>query len=163
MTCIPMRPHSTSLEAMVRSVTSLMEPFAKDARITLKVVMDPGLPKTIMVDEDKIAWTLGMLIGNALRHAAQGSFFHPGGQIVTRATPGPKENQVTIEVSDDGPGIPADKLPLLFQPAPYQRRVGYALILGREIAQAHGGDLEVTSSQDPVGHGTHVRLVLPTA
>ena len=67
----------------------------------------------------------------------------------------------TIDVTDDGPGIPSDKVALLFQPAPYQRRVGYALILAREIALAHGGDMEVESTQDPHTHGTTVRLVLP--
>jgi signal transduction histidine kinase len=161
MGSIPIHPHQTSPDVMIRSVTALMEPYAKDARITLTVVMEPGVPATVMVDEDKIAWTLGMLIGNALRHAGKGSFFHPGGEIVVRAAPGPQPGQMTIEVSDDGPGIPVDTLSQLFEPAPYQRRIGYALILGREIARAHGGDLDVTSSQDPLKHGTRVRLVLP--
>jgi signal transduction histidine kinase len=57
--------------------------------------------------------------------------------------------------------IPEEKLPLLFQPAPYQRRVGYALILAREIAAAHGGRMEVESSTDPLAHGTTIRMVLP--
>jgi signal transduction histidine kinase len=161
MPCIPLRRHPTSIDVMIRSIVGLMEPHARDMRVALKVDCEPGLPALVDIDEDKIAWTLGTLIGNALRHAGKGSFFHPGGEITVHAGPGPAPGQLTIDVTDDGPGIPADKLPLLFEPAPYQRRVGYALILGREIARAHGGDLDVTSSQDPVQHGTRARLVLP--
>ena len=91
-------------------------------------------------------WTL---VGNALRHVPRGSFFHPGGEIVLHAASKPETREVAIEVTDDGPGIPSDKVALLFQPAPYQRRIGYALILAREIALAHGGDMEVESTRGP--------------
>jgi two-component system sensor histidine kinase BaeS len=158
---IPLRRISTSLETMVRSIVSIMEPYASEAGIELKAELDAGLPATISIDEDKVAWALGTLIGNALRHVPRGSFFHPGGQIVVRATPRSETGTVVVAVTDDGPGIPPDKLPLLFQPAPYQRRLGYALILARQIAEAHGGTLEVESTQDPHTHGTTVRMTLP--
>jgi signal transduction histidine kinase len=161
MQCIPLRRHPTSIDVMIRSIVGMMEPYARDIRVTLKAECEPGVPPLVDIDEDKIAWTVGTLIGNALRHVGKGSFFHPGGEIVVHVGPGPGPGQIAIDVADDGPGIPADKLPLLFEPAPYQRRLGYALILGREIARAHGGDLEVTSSEDPVQHGTRARLVLP--
>jgi K+-sensing histidine kinase KdpD len=111
---------------MIRSIVGLMEPHARDIRVALKVECEPALPSIVDIDEDKIAWTLGTLIGNALRHAGKGSFFHPGGEIVVHAGPGPGPGQIAIDVIDDGPGIPADKLRLLFEPAPYQRRVGTA-------------------------------------
>ena len=78
-----------------------------------------------------------------------------------RAAHKAETGDLIIEVTDDGPGIPSDKLRPLFQPAPYQRRIGYALILAREIVEAHGGRVEVESSDDPLSHGTTIRLVLP--
>src|SRR5262245_49917941 len=161
MECIPLHKAPTSPQAMIRSVVSLMEPYAEPLRVELKVVLDPGLPETITVDEDKIAWALGMLIGNALRHVEPGSFFHPGGEITVHAGIRQETGDVIIEVSDTGPGIPPDLLPLLFQPAPYQRRIGYAVILGREIMLAQGGTMDVESTQDPINHGTTVRILLP--
>jgi signal transduction histidine kinase len=146
---------------MLGSIVSIMEPYASDIGVKLKTVLEPGLPPTVSMDEDKIAWAIGTLIGNALRHVPRGSFFHPGGEIIVRGARKPDTGEIAIDVTDDGPGIPSDKIPLLFQPAPYQRRVGYALILAREIAKAHGGDMEVESTQDPDAHGTTVRLVLP--
>jgi signal transduction histidine kinase len=147
---------------MVRQIVALMEPFARDGDVRLKAVIDDGLPAQASIDEDKIAWALGMLIGNALRHVPRGSYVHPGGAITVRASVLPGTDDVIIEVGDDGPGIPADKLALLLQPAPYQRRLGYALILAQEIVEAHGGRLEITSSQEPFHHGTTVRLVVPS-
>ncbi len=146
---------------MVSSIVAMMDPYASDIRVKLKTDIDADVPATVFLDEDKVAWTIGTLIGNALRHVPRGAFFHPGGEIVVHAGRNPDSGEVTIDVTDDGPGIPADKIPLLFQAAPYQRRVGYALILAREIAEAHGGRLDVKSSDEPLTHGTTISFVLP--
>jgi C4-dicarboxylate-specific signal transduction histidine kinase len=146
---------------MVRSVVAIMEPHAEAVGVKLKAKLDADLPESVHVDEDKIAWVLGTLIGNALRHAPRRSSPRHHGRITVHASSTGDNGSVLIEVTDDGPGIPPDRLPLLFEPAPYQRRVGYALILAWEIAAAHGGTLDVASTQDPVTHGTTVRLLLP--
>jgi signal transduction histidine kinase len=163
MEAIPLNRRLVPIKSLIGQVVEMMEPYARDFRIGLTTTIDPAVPPAIRVDEDKIAWTLGTLIGNALRHVSRGSFFHPGGDVLVRATVRPGTGAVVIEVSDDGPGIPEGKLPLLFQPDPPERRVGYALVLAREIVTAHGGSMEVESTQDPLKHGTTMRFVLPAA
>jgi two-component system CheB/CheR fusion protein len=160
---IPLHRRPTSLTTMVNSIVTMMEPYASDIRVKITTKTDSDLPATLTIDEDKIAWTLGTLIGNALRHVPRGSFFHPGGEIVVTVSHRQESGEIAVEVTDDGPGIPKEKVPLLFQPAPYQRRVGYALILAREIVEAHGGRMEVDSTDDPLAHGTTIRIVLPLA
>ncbi len=161
MDSIPLRKTAVSLQAMVGSVVPLMQPYAKEMDVELKMVLAPDVPATVTLDEDKIAWTLGMLIGNSLRHVRRGSMFHQGGEIIVRAATRQETGDILIEVSDDGPGIPADVVAHLFEPSPSGRRVGYALILGREIMLAHGGWMEVESTQDPDSHGTTIRIGFP--
>ncbi len=67
----------------------------------------------------------------------------------------------TISVSDKGPGIDPLLLPRLFER--YARSsssvgLGVGLYLARQIAEAHHGTLEVTSSP---GVGTQFRLTVP--
>lgn len=158
---IPLHKTTASLQTMVGNVVSLMQPYAKEMGVDLKMVVGPDVPATVTVDEDKIAWTLGMLIGNSLRHVQRGSMFRQGGQIIVRAATRNETGDILIEVSDDGPGISPDVVSHLFDPSPAQRRVGYALILGREIMLAHGGSMDVESTQDEDRHGTTVRISLP--
>src|SRR5262245_14516498 len=160
--CIPLRRTPTSLESLIRSVVALMQPYASEMQVDLRIAVDASLPTSITVDADKIAWTLGMLIGNALRHVRRGSMFRQGGEIVIRAAADAGTHDFVIEVADDGPGIAPDVVQQLFD-LTTGARPGYAVMLGREILIAHGGMLDVTSSQDPDAHGTTVRLSLPAA
>jgi len=69
-----------------------------------------------------------------------------------------------IDVTDDGPGVPDSVRPTLFEPfarADEQGSgLGIGLALSREIAERHGGTLEL---HERVGGGTTFRLTLPAA
>lgn len=70
--------------------------------------------------------------------------------------------EVAIAVQDDGPGIPPDKLPYLFERrsgAPHVE--GLALSLVRDVVEAHGGRIEVESRTDPEEHGTSITIRIP--
>jgi two-component system, OmpR family, phosphate regulon sensor histidine kinase PhoR len=75
---------------------------------------------------------------------------------------------VVVAVEDTGMGIPAHDLPRLterfFRVDKGRSRAlggtGLGLAIVKHIVQAHGGDLEITSS---VGQGTVVRVFLPVA
>lgn len=94
----------------------------------------------------------GNLVDNAVKY---------GHKALVRIEDGP--GQLVIHVEDEGPGVSEDQLARIFEP--YYRldenqRQGFGLGLGiaRNIAQSHGGELEIRNR--PEG-GLHVTLRLP--
>jgi signal transduction histidine kinase len=71
----------------------------------------------------------------------------------------PVEGGLVVEVIDDGPGVPAAEVELIFEPFRSGRPggVGLGLAIARSIAEAHGGTLTAQA-----GPGGHFRLFLPT-
>jgi signal transduction histidine kinase len=68
---------------------------------------------------------------------------------------------ITIEVADDGPGLPPKARENLFRPFFGSARPGgsgLGLAIARELVRAHGGELSLVSS---TGAGTVFRLSLP--
>jgi signal transduction histidine kinase len=74
------------------------------------------------------------------------------------------DGQVELEVSDTGVGIPEAQLPLIFErfyradPSRTTGGAGLGLSIARQIAEAHGGTIEVSSKP---GEGSTFTLLLP--
>ncbi|MDE2005536.1 MAG: HAMP domain-containing protein [Rhodospirillales bacterium] len=100
---------------------------------------------------------LANLVGNAVGY---------GNAARARLIPADGERQVTIEIDDDGPGIPPSELDAVFAPfrrgEPSRNRetggVGLGLPIARNILRAHGG--EVTLANRP-GGGLRATVRLP--
>jgi signal transduction histidine kinase len=97
------------------------------------------------------------VIGNACRYASNVRVFLE------------KEgNQIRVRVSDDGPGIPDDEMPRVFEPfyrADQSRNrdtggVGLGLAVTRDIIRSHGGTIGL---QNKSPSGLVVNIVLPAA
>jgi PAS domain S-box-containing protein len=69
-------------------------------------------------------------------------------------------DRVEITVADNGPGIPLDILPKIFEPLFSTKSFGSGLGLPtvKQIVDQHGGDIEISSQ---IGSGTVVTLRLP--
>lgn len=110
----------------------------------------------ILTDQSALRRILGCLIDNALRFAS------PGKVLVGCRQRG---SRLYFEVWDNGPGIPADKLPLVFEefyqlgnPERDRRKgLGLGLAVARRTAEALGHELSVRSE---VGRGTVFSLKL---
>jgi two-component system sensor histidine kinase BaeS len=86
----------------------------------------------------------------------------PGGTVgtITATTAG---DRVAIEVSDDGPGVPPEALPHIFERfyragSQGTRGSGLGLAIAAEIAAAHGGTAEAARA---FPRGLRIRLSLP--
>ncbi|MET9786464.1 ATP-binding protein [Streptomyces canus] len=88
-----------------------------------------------------VAQVLAALIENSLMHG--------GGTVAlrTRVT----GNQAVIEVTDEGPGVPADLGARIFERTISGRNsTGIGLAVARDLAEADGGRLEMLQAQPPV-------------
>ncbi|MFP5351783.1 MAG: sensor histidine kinase [Actinomycetota bacterium] len=108
----------------------------------------------VRVDIIRIQQILTNLLSNAIK-------FSPADSRVDLKV-SRDDDTVTICVSDEGPGIPAERVDELFQK--FSRLgaevsgTGLGLYLSRAIARAHGGDLELAARQ---GRGCDFLLRLP--
>jgi signal transduction histidine kinase len=88
-----------------------------------------------------VAQVLATLIENSLMHGAGTVALH------TRVT----GNQAVVEVSDDGPGVPQDLGPRVFERTVSGRNsTGLGLAVARDLAEADGGRLELLQQRPPV-------------
>ena len=117
-----------------------------------------GTPLPLRFDPDRIAQIIANLIGNAIKYT-------PGGTIAVRV--GASDHVAELSVTDEGPGIPQDRLEEIFEPhvrlVPEEsgstpRGAGLGLYIARGIAEAHGGRL---FAENVPGGGTRVTLQLP--
>jgi signal transduction histidine kinase len=115
-----------------------------------------SVPDELMVrcEKSRVERVLINLIANSLE------VLPDGGEISIEATRA--EEGVHIEVSDTGPGVPAEIRGRLFQPfvtAGKKNGLGLGLALARQTMLEHGGDLELVASEK----GARFRLRLPLA
>lgn len=107
------------------------------------------------VDQLTVRRAIANLVDNAVRHA-------PAESVVTIGV-SLSDSLVTVTVTDHGPGIPEPEQTHIFERfwrAPGDRPgTGLGLPIARQIAQAHGGDLTVTSP-GPTGNGCVFHLTL---
>jgi signal transduction histidine kinase len=113
---------------------------------------DGNLPE-VNVDPVRIREVVTNLVVNALRSM-------PDGGTLLLATEG-KADEATIEVGDTGTGIDEDNLRHVFdrfQKGTESPGSGLGLTISRDLVEAHGGTIDISSER---GVGTVVRVVLP--
>lgn len=129
----------------------------RDAHPTRSIVLQGDDTCNALVDGRRIEQVVSNLLGNAIAHG------DPNAPINVRLCA--TEDSVTISVHNSGPAIEPELLPLLFQPFTQQRKMrghsaglGLGLYISERIIAAHGGTLEVASSE---ASGTCFRFTLP--
>ena len=132
-------------------------PQAEERGVQLSVTAD--VAPSISVDPDRLVQVIGNLVGNALRHTPDG-----GHVQLAAALAGPR---VVLSVTDDGPGIPADDLPHIFERfyRGDKARVddgasGLGLAIARSLVEAHGGQIGV---ENVATGGARFTIALPLA
>ncbi|HXA42189.1 MAG TPA: HAMP domain-containing sensor histidine kinase [Candidatus Solibacter sp.] len=145
------------LDALISDTVDEQSVRAPGQQVEIELA-SPGQVRTLG-DPDQLRRAVLNLANNALAHA-------PGGVHTWRSSA--DQNRVVVSLSDQGPGIPAEALPRLFDrfyrvPAPGTSANGNGSGLGlaivKSIVEAHGGSIEASSGPS----GATITMRLPRA
>ena len=115
--------------------------------------LPPDLPRA-MADHERIVQVLNNLFSNAARHAPASS--------PIRVEAAREGDYIALSVSDEGRGIPPDRLPHLFRKrARLAGGTGLGLAICKGLVEAHGGRIRAESGG--TGQGARVTFTLPVA
>lgn len=154
---VPLRLEPTNIGALVEEAVAGLLRVAQANGIELSIQSPPRLPR-IPADRDRIKQVFINLLDNAVKYCPAGSEVR-----VRLETDG---ESIIVEVADNGPGIPPEDLPHIFDKM-YRvekestRSVegsGLGLSIVKRIVELHGGQIAVESA---VGEGTTFRVRLP--
>jgi signal transduction histidine kinase len=155
----PLVPISMDVAAEIQEIVSGFEPLAQSHSATVTTQLQLGL--TAEVDRGALRQVLINLLDNAVRYG-------PAGQNV-RVTTASAGSRWTLEVIDEGSGVPVDERDRIF--APYYRMkqhaggpvggTGIGLAVVRQLVTQHGGEVHVAAG--PAGRGARFVVELPIA
>ncbi len=143
-----------SAEEMMRDAVESAAPLAEARSIEIELATPhPGL---VLCDRPRVLQILANLIGNAIK-------FSPPAATVSVGCR--KEGtECLFSVADRGPGIPADRLPLIFerfwQGGHLRSGTGLGLSIAKGLVDLHGGRIWVDSE---VGRGSTFCFTIPSA
>ncbi len=152
-------PVPTEVSAMVEQARNAFSSGGGAHPILIDLPRD--LPR-VLADGRRMAQVLGNLFSNAARHS-------PGFTPI-RVAASRDGMQVTVSVTDEGRGVPPEKLPQLFrkyaggndQDAPRgQRGAGLGLVICKGLIEAHGGRIRAESGG--TDQGARFSFTLPVA
>ncbi|HET7170141.1 MAG TPA: HAMP domain-containing sensor histidine kinase [Gaiellales bacterium] len=144
------------LRACVEEVAERLEAVASHRKVGIAVRWSCG-DVAVAGDDNRLRQVFANLITNAIKYAP------PDTEVVVTADAG--DGCITVGVEDRGRGIAEADLPFIFDeffqaPERSEPGAGLGLAIARELAEAHGGRIDVTSR---VGEGTRFTVTLPIA
>lgn len=150
---LEMRFGTVDLSALCRDVVATHMPRARSLGIALELAL-PEQAVTIVGDRDRLVQVVFNLLDNALRHSST------AGHVEVGLSPAP--GLVTLYVKDDGPGIPYDALPHIFERFYVVDRsrsrsaggTGLGLAIVKHIVESHGGSI---TAESELNRGTTFR------
>jgi len=152
-------PVSTNIAAEIDEIVSGFEPLAEAHGVRLTTRLERGIVAS--VDRSALRQVVLNLLDNAVRYG-------PSGQDVTITTSAAGDTW-TLEVADEGPGIPGDERERIFTPYYRMERdtggavggTGIGLAVVRRLVEEHRGRVHVTSANGDGAAGARFIVALP--
>jgi two-component system, OmpR family, sensor histidine kinase VicK len=152
-----MEPETVSAVPLLSEISGRAGMLAREKGGVLKT--DLGAEGSLRADSSRLSQAVLILVDNALKYGP------PGGTVTLRSSVN-RRGELVISVEDEGPGIPKDDLPRIFErfyrvDKARSRRMGgtgLGLPIAKTIVEAHEG--HVTAESRP-GRGTRMSIHLP--
>ena len=150
------------LEDVLRGVTEAVRLRAEEKGLDLAVEVGDRLPAAVVGDPVRLSQVLLNLLSNAVKFTDEGLVRFSAALAEDRD----ETVAVRFVVEDTGIGIPADKLPVVFERFTQARSdttrrfggTGLGLAIVKELTERQGGTVEVSSDE---GMGTRFTVTLP--
>ena len=152
-------PKPMDLRGFLAVVTDIIRVRADEKTLLFRCELAPGLPRTVMADEQRLRQVLLNLLGNAVK-------FTDAGEVVLRVDArrhGPRA-RLDVEIADTGIGICSEDQARLFRPfeqvSDARRRVngaGLGLSISQALTRLMGSEIVVRSVP---GQGSRFSLAL---
>lgn len=141
------------VEDLLREALEQAAPLAEQRSVVLRA--DTSDAGAVHCDRERVLQVFDNLLGNAIK-------FSPQGGTVTLTTRC-HAHECTFAVSDQGPGIPKERLPFLFNrywqaPDTAPKGTGLGLAIAKGFVELHGGSILCESE---VGAGSTFSFTLP--
>lgn len=152
---ISLRPEPANLGEVVAEATSLLRTRTEPLRVT---IVFEGTPIAVEADRPSLLRVVSNLLDNATKWSPEGSTVHVGTDD--------EGDLVGLWVQDEGPGIPEQDLPRVFErfykgeSSRTTSGVGLGLAIVKHLVRSHGGTATVES---PPGEGAKFTVRLPKA
>ncbi|HNT76341.1 MAG TPA: ATP-binding protein [Anaerolineae bacterium] len=143
---------------IVDQVITELRPLVEQKRLNLRWKKPPK-PLFVSADLNRLERVVRNLVDNAIKYTPAGVI-----EVEVRTVLADGRPQIHLQVIDTGIGIPAEQLSRIFErfyrvdPAHTIPGAGLGLAIVKEIVEAHGGEIQVSSTP---GKGSTFEVILP--
>jgi signal transduction histidine kinase/DNA-binding response OmpR family regulator len=159
---LAIEPFPFDLRLVIEEVDEMLAPKAEERKLDLVLEYPPDAPRHFIGDAGRIRQVVTNLVGNAVKFTSGGCV------LITVQCEGQdaRRSRMRVSVQDNGPGIPQEKLDLLFRKfsqvdASTTRKyggTGLGLAISRQLIELMGGSIGVESRP---GQGSTFWFTLP--
>jgi CheY-like chemotaxis protein/CHASE3 domain sensor protein len=155
---VEVKAETLELANLLDSMAKIFEPMARHKGLAFRVELDPGAPRELVTDRQRLGQVLKNLLSNALKFTSRGEVV-----LGVRAA---QDGRIDFAVRDTGIGLPEHQQDIIFEAfrqadGSTHRRfggTGLGLSISRDLARMLGGDISVTSRPN---EGSLFTLSLP--
>jgi signal transduction histidine kinase len=149
------------LHGLIDTMILLISPQSKAKKIDVSCQFDPNIGQ-VWMDSEKMKQVVLNILSNAVDFTSEGGKIEV---ITKKSTEKEKQDTVSIEIRDNGPGIPPSHIDKVFDPyfttkhkSNMHSGTGLGLFIAHQNMQDHGGIIQVRNHKHK---GAIFTLILP--